>query len=309
MIKNQRRCSFLYLTVQPKLFAMLNVGLIGNTEILEPFVKKFRENKNINVIGKSSVGTSAQLDSFHFSIPEYNKVELIERSDVLIIDNTSLMPYKLLTDIVRKSKHVFTAGYLNMTIDECTQIVKLANESGSVIQVSNPYFFSPAIQWLNNHISSPVFIDILDFENTSSKENMLYPIILMLLDTTGISPKKVSAVTFNSSPNKSDFTNVRLEFGDASVVNLSFGSLESLEELKMRIYSKNNFITLNFTRNNYMCNNQPIDLTAYNQGSEVGSFVDAILGKSKHKSTFEDYLIAMYLSQKINKKIAQFFAG
>jgi hypothetical protein len=218
------------------------------------------------------------------------------------------MPFKLLTDIVRKSKHVFTAGYLNMTIDECTQIVKLANESGSVIQVSNPYYFSPAVQWLSNNISSPVFIDILDFANASSSENILYPIVLMLLDITGISPKKVSAVTFNSSPNKSDFTNVRLEFGDASVVNLSFGSLESLEELKMRIYSKNKFITLNFTRNIYMCNNQPIDLTSFASGSEIDSFVNTILGKNKRKSSFEDYLIAMYLSQKINKKIAQFFA-
>ena len=66
---------------------MLNVGLIGNTEILEPFVKRLRENKNINIIGKASVGTSSQLNSFHFSIPEFNKVELIERADVIIMDN------------------------------------------------------------------------------------------------------------------------------------------------------------------------------------------------------------------------------
>ncbi|MGE0019704.1 MAG: hypothetical protein AB7S72_08575 [Draconibacterium sp.] len=285
---------------------MLNVGIIGNTEVLEPFVKRLRENKNINVIGKSSVGTNAHLDSFHFSIPEYNKVELIERADVLLIDNASLMPFKLLSDIVRKSKHVFTAGYLNLTIDECSQIVKLANESGSVIQVSNPYFFTPAMQWLSNNISSPVFLDITDFTE-SNQENLLYPIILMLLDITGISPKKVGAVTFNSSPNKSDFTNVRLEYGDASVVNISYGSLESLEEFKVRIYSKNNFISLNFTRSNFVCNNQPIDLSVYENINETDYFVETIMNKARRKSTLEDYLIAMYLSQKINKKIAQFF--
>ena len=150
---------------------MLNIGLIGNTEILEPFVKRLRENLNINVIGKASVGTSAQLNSFHFSIPEFNRVELIERADVLIMDNSSLMPFKILTEIVKKSKHVFTAGYLNLTIDECAQIVKLANESGSIIQVSNPYFFTPAIQWLNNNISSPVYLDVLDF--TKSTNNIV----------------------------------------------------------------------------------------------------------------------------------------
>jgi hypothetical protein len=45
---------------------MLNIGLIGNTEILEPFVYRLKENKNINVIGKASVGNSPHLDSFHF---------------------------------------------------------------------------------------------------------------------------------------------------------------------------------------------------------------------------------------------------
>jgi len=287
---------------------MLNIGLIGNTEVLEPVVRKFMDNKVINVIGKSSVGTTSQLDSFHFSIPEYNKVELIERADVLVIDNSSLMPFKLLSDIIRKSKHVFIAGYLNLTIDECTQIVKLANESGSIIQVSNPYYFTPAIQWLKNVVSTPLFLDIVDFSEVNTHENLLYPIIMMLIDITGISPKKVGAVTFNSNPNKSDFTNVRLEYGDASVVNISFGSLEPLEEYKIRIYSKNHFISLNFTRNLFMCNNQPIDLSAYSGISEPDYFIDTLLGKNRMKSTLEDYLIAIYLSQKINKKIAQFFS-
>ena len=287
---------------------MLNVGLIGNTEILEPFVMRFKENKSINVIGKASVGATAQMNSFHFSIPEFNRVELIERADVIIMDNSSLMPFKILSEIVKKSKHVFLAGYLNLTIDECTQIVKLANESGSVVQVSNPFFFTPEIQWLNNNVSSPVYLDILDFTNINMHENLLYPIILMLIELTGISPKKVGAVTFNSNPNKSDFTNVRLEFGDASVVNISHGSMESLEEFKIRAYSRNQFINLNFTRDTSVCNNNPIDLSAYSNINEFDFFVDTIQNKVKKKSCIEDYLIAMNLVQKINKKITQFFA-
>ena len=291
-----------------KKHVMLNVGLIGNTEKLEPFVKKLRENKNANVIGKASVGTSSQLNSFHFSIPEFNKVELIERADLVIIDDSSLMPFKIISEVIKKSKHVFMAGYVNLTIDECAQIVKLANESGSLVQVSNPLFFSPAMQWINNNISSPVYLDILDFTNINNHDNLLYPIILMLIELTGISPKKVGAVTFSSNPNKSDFTNIRLEFGDASVVNISYGSLESLEEFKLRMYSRNQFINMNFTRGTFICNNKPIDLSAYENVSEIDYFIDSIQNKTKKKSCIEDYLIAMYLVQKINKKITQFFA-
>jgi hypothetical protein len=130
----------------------------------------------------------------------------------------------------------------------------------------------------------------------------------MLIELTGISPKKVGAVTFNSNPNKSDFTNVRLEFGDASVVNISYGSLESLEEFKIRVYSRNQFINMNFTRDTSICNNKPIDLSAYSETNEFDFFVNTIQNKSKKKSCIEDYLIAMNLVQKINKKITQFFA-
>ncbi len=287
---------------------MQSLGLIGNTETLEPFAKKIRKNKHVNVIGKASVGTSAQLNSFHFSIPEMNRVELIERSDVLLIDNSSPMPFKLLSEIIKKSKHIFVAEYLNITIDECSQLVKLSNESGSIIQVSNPYYFSPVVQWMNANVSLPTFLDILDFTGPGDKDEKLYPIVLMLIGLTGISPKKIGAVTFSSVPDKSDFTNVRLEFGDASVVNISFGNIESLEEFKIRAYSRDQFITLNFSRKTYNCNNKPIDLSEYLNVNEFDWFIDSVQNKSKKKSNAEDYLIAMHLVQKINKKIAQFFA-
>jgi hypothetical protein len=287
---------------------MLNVGLIGNTEILEPFVKRLRENKNINVIGKSSVGSSSKLDSFHFTIPEFNRIELIERADVIIIDNSSLMPFKVLSEIVKKSKHAFTAGYLNLSVDECSQLAKLANESGSVVQVSNPYFFTPQIQWLNNNLSSPVYIDIFDFIKPSGDDNFLYPLVLMLLEITGINPKKVSGATFKSNPTQSDFTNVRLEFGDASVVNINYGSLESLKEFKLDVYSRNKFIDINFTQNTFLNNNKSVDLSDFKSQNEFDYFIDTIHNKIRKKSCIEDYLTAMHLVQKINKKINQFFA-
>jgi hypothetical protein len=303
-------CADIYICIsyQIKEFHMLNIGLIGNTETLEPFVKRIKKNKNVNVIGKASVGSSNQLNSFHFSIPEMNRVELIERSDVLLIDNSTLSPFKMLSDIIKKSKHIFTVEYLNITIDECSQLVKLANESGSVVQISNPYYFSPVVQWMNSNVSMPVFLDIIDFASEGEREEKLFPIILMLVGLTGISPKKVGAVTFNSAPNKSDFTNVRLEFGDASVVNISFGNIESLEEFKIRGYAKNQFIAINFSRKIYNCNNTPIDLTDYMNVNEFDWFTDSIGKKNKKKSSIEDYLIALHLTQKINKKITQFFA-
>lgn len=284
---------------------MLNLGLIGNTETLEPFVKRMRKNPGINIVGKTSVGGSAQLNSFHFSIPEFNRIELIERADLFLIDDSSLLPFHSMCDIVKKSKHIFFAGYPDLTIEECSQLVKLANESGSVIQVSNPHYFHPAIQWMNNNIVTPSFLDVTFFTAEFNPKS-IFALLLMLMGITGLSPKKIGAVSFQSDHSDSNFNNVRLEFSDASVVNLNYGNLQPLSEFKIKSYAPGQFVTLSFTGKTYLCNNEAIDISAYPATSEFDTLTDTIAHKTHPISNIEDYLIVLNAVQKINKKIAQF---
>ena len=285
---------------------MLAIGLIGKTETLEPHVKRIRKNPNVNIIGKASVGTDDRLNSFHYTIPEINKIELIERADVIIIDNSSRFPFPLLCDIIKKSKHVFTAEYLSLTIDECSQLTKLANESGSVIQVTNPFYFSPAIQWLNQHLISPTYIDISYISAEGANDNALISLLLMLLGTTGISPKKIGAVNFRSQQTDSNFNNVRLEFNDASVVNLNYGNMPNVNKFKVRVYSPDQFVTLDFTNETCLNNNTPFTPDTVNAVDELDYFVNTILKKHKQQSSIEDYLTVLNAVQKANKKIARF---
>ncbi|MCD6354405.1 MAG: hypothetical protein J7L95_02545 [Prolixibacteraceae bacterium] len=284
---------------------MQNIGLIGKTEILKPYTKQILKNQNFNIVGKASVGSSDQLNSFHFSIPELNKIEVIERADIILIDNSNLHPFDLLCDIVKKSKHIFATQYLNLTVDECVQLLKLTDESKTVIQFVNPYFFTPAVHWLNSNLAKPTFLDISNFSPDMESKGLL-PMLLMFLGITGLSPKKISAVSFSSSQPESKFNNVRLEFGDASVVNLNYGDIDSLHEFKIRAYSPGQFVTLNFTNETYNFNNKPIDLSPFSEVNEFDSFIDSILNKAHTISGIEDYLAALQTLQKINVKIAQF---
>ena len=287
---------------------MLNIGIIGITEVLEPHVKRIQKNKNVNVIGKASVGTSEQLNGFHFSIPEFNRIELIERADVLLVDNSSLLPFNMLCDIVKKSKHIFATEYLKLTVDECKQLVKLANESGSVFQVSNSFYYTPAVQWLNNNISFPLYLDVSKFADNSNLHETLYPLFLMLEDITGISPKKVGVTAFESSQNEISFTNIRLEFGDASVVNLNYGNQFSLDKFIVKGYSKDKYISLDFNKKIYLYNNSKIDFSNYLSINEFDSFIKAIGDGTSKSSNIENFLAAIQLVNSIEKKIKQFTA-
>ena len=285
---------------------MLNIGIIGITEVLEPYVKRIQKNKNVNVIGKASVGTSAHLNGFHFSIPEFNRVELIERADVLLVDNSSLRPFDMLHDMVKKSKHIFATEYLNLAIDECAQLIKLSHESGSVIQVNNPFYYTSALQWLNDNVSSPMFLTLSKFIDNSNLEETLHPMLLMLSDITGIDPKKVGVTAFESDQNEMSFTNIRLEFGDASVVNLNYGNQFSLDKFSLKGYSKNKYFSFDFNKNIFLLNNSKIDFSNYSTVNEFDSFIESIQSKTQKSSNIESYLAAIQLVKLVEKKIEQF---
>jgi hypothetical protein len=289
-----------------KRITMLNIGIIGNTEVLEPHVKRIQKNKDVNVIGKASVGTSAQLNGFHFSIPELNRVELIERADILLVDNSSRLPFKLLFDMVRKSKHIFITQYLSLTPDECSQLVKLANESGSIIQVTNPFFYSYAIQWLNSNINSPIFLNISKYTVNLPLREALFQLLFMVAGVTGISPKKVSVSAFKSEKEEIDFANIRLDFSNASVVNINFGSNLTEDEFEIKGYAKTQNILFDFKNNTFIFNSNPINFPDKQPVNEFYLFVESIQNKNQNSSNIEDYLSATQLLEIVEKKFAQF---
>lgn len=284
---------------------MLNLGVIGRTNNLESRIKRIQKNKNVNVVGKTSVGTNAEVDSFHYSIPEYNKIELIERCDILLLDNSSLVGFDMICDIIKKSKHIFMAEYMDLNIDQCSTLVKFSKESGSVVQVKNPYFFKPEIQWLNKKLLRPTFLDISYFE-AETDEKQIFQLILMLLKLTGISANKVGAVSFKSKKSKSSFNHIRLEFNDASVVNINVGSLNKLNKFKIKAYSSEQFVKLNLLNQKSRLNDVSINMEKVKFETELDTFINTILNKMPVISGIEDYLILQGTLQKINKKLMRF---
>jgi hypothetical protein len=128
----------------------------------------------------------------------------------------------------------------------------------------------------------------------------------MLIGTTGISPKKIGAIAFHSKESDSEFNNVRLEFNDASVVNINYGRFDQLNEFKIKVFSPGQFVTLNFNNKTFQRHNNPIDLTPFSNTNEFDTFINTIISKTQTVCSIEDYLIVLHAVQKINKKLNQF---
>jgi hypothetical protein len=284
---------------------MLKIGLIGKTEILEPHVKLFQRNPDINIAGKASIGAGDSLHGFHYQIPEISRNELIELVDVIIIDSSSQYMFQLLCDIVKKSKHIFIVEYLDLTVDECLQLIKLSDESGSVIQVTSLLYFNPAVQWLSRHLTNHAYIDVSYISSETITDSTVISLLFMLLGVVGKSPKKVEAVAFNSQQADSDFTNVRLEYNDASVVTLNYGKMP-FSKFKIKVYANGMFVSLDLANETNLNNGIPFTADEFYAVNEPDCFIDTVMKKCKQRNSLDDYMAVLNVVQQINKRISRF---
>ncbi|MGC9353332.1 MAG: hypothetical protein ACP5D9_05815 [Mariniphaga sp.] len=283
---------------------MLNLGLIGDIQLLEPFTKKALELRKIHIAGKSSVGT--QPGNLRLSVPEFNRIELIERSDALLINRFSLLPFQLLCDMVKKSKHFFATSYPRLTVEECNHLSKLATEAKTVIQVTNPFYYFPAVLWLNANIKQPALIEVSFFKNEQPATDTLVQLLLMLKNAAGLNPRKAGAVSFHSAPADSEINNIQLEFGNGTLVTINYGKMSGHNEFKIKTWAGNQFTSFDLVKNHFTCNNSPLELSAYKKINETDNFLQSVSENKQSTTDIDDYSSVIQTIQKISSKFSHF---
>ena len=274
--------------------------------MLEPFTKRAQEHPQIHIAGKSSVGTQPLHGSSRISAPEFNRIELIERSDALFINRFSLLPFQLICDIVKKSKHFFAAGYPELTTDECSQVLKLKNEAQTIIQVVNPFYYLPAVQWLNENLRKPASVEVSFFNEDDLSTEILIKLLLMLKSITRDMPKKTGAVSFRSVPASSTYSSCQLEYSDGTLLKINSGNMSRKNEFTVKSYAGNQFVLIDVLGEKAACNNSTIDLAAYKKKTETEAFIQSIIQNRPPETGIEDYCSAVQTARTLMAKLEQF---
>jgi hypothetical protein len=284
---------------------MLNLGLIGDIRLMEPYIKRALEHPEIHITGKSSVGIHPQPDDFRLSVPEFNRIELIERSDALLINRFSLLSFEMVCSMAKKSKHFFATTHPAFTPEQCMHLDKLAREGKTVIQISNPFYYFPAIQWLNRNLRKPAFLSVSRFKNEMPDNDLLIRMLLMLKDITGAKAKKTGIISFQSQPADSIYHHLTLEFSNGLSVSIQYGKMEKPETFELKSYAQDQFATFDLISGTGFCNHQPVNLSDDSKGDETDAFIQAILHGKSCSCGIEDYAAVLQTAGIIRSKLEQ----
>jgi len=234
---------------------MLKVGVIGAGHLGKFHLNNWASMEGIELIGFCDTDdANAKLVGEKYRIPRFESAEkLMEAADALDIVAPTTSHFELCEMAIKKGKHVFVEKPLANTMDEARELVKLAKEANIKFQVGHVERFNPAFLALKDFSLQPMFIEVHRLAQFNPRGTDVSVILdLMIHDIDIILSLVKSNVNYISAngvavmSDTPDIANVRIEFDNGCVANLTSSRISMKKMRKMRLFQKDAYIGIDF---------------------------------------------------------------
>lgn len=239
----------------PYLWLMLKVGVFGVGHLGKFHLNNWREISDVEVAGFYDPDDShAEAVIKEFGYKRYKTVaKLIDASDAVDIVAPTSFHHELCKAAILKSKHVFVEKPLANTMDEAREILKLSKEANIKFQVGHVERFNPAFLALGNQVVEPLFIEVhrlAQFNPRGTDVSVILDLMIhdidIILSLVKSSVKSIAANGVNVMSDTPDIANVRIEFDNGCVANLTASRISMKKMRKMRLFQKDAYIGIDF---------------------------------------------------------------
>jgi predicted dehydrogenase len=234
---------------------MLKVGVLGVGHLGKFHLNNWKEIEGIELVGFFDPSdTNALLAAEKYGLPRFqHAAELIDRCDAVDIVAPTTQHFELCEMAIRRGKHVFVEKPLANTMDEARELVKLAKEANIRFQVGHVERFNPAFLALKGYQLQPMFIEVHRLAQFNPRGTDVSVILdLMIHDIDIILSLVQSNVNYISAngvavmSDTPDIANVRIEFDNGCVANLTSSRISMKKMRKMRLFQKDAYIGIDF---------------------------------------------------------------
>ena len=234
---------------------MLKVGVFGVGHLGKFHLNNWKEMDEIEIKGfYDPSDLNAEEVAKDYQIKRFNDPdELIDACDIIDIVTPTTSHYELCKKAILKSKHVFVEKPLAHTINEAKEIVKLVKEANTKFQVGHVERFNPALLAAREYDLAPMFIEVhrlSQFNPRGTDVSVILDLMIhdidIILSLVKSSVKNVFANGVNVLSDTPDIANVRMEFDNGCVANLTSSRISMKKMRKMRLFQKDSYIGINF---------------------------------------------------------------
>lgn len=234
---------------------MLKIGVFGVGHLGKFHLNNWKEISGIELVGfydpndqvAGEVIEKYQLHRFD------NADALIDACDAIDVVAPTNYHFDCCEKAIKKGRHIFVEKPLAHTMQEARLLVKLAEESGIKFQVGHVERFNPAFLALKNVALNPVFIEVhrlAQFKPRGTEVSVILDLMIhdidIILSIVKSDVKTISASGVAVLTETPDIANVRIEFHNGCVANLTSSRISMKQMRKMRVFQKDAYIGIDF---------------------------------------------------------------
>lgn len=234
---------------------MLKIGVVGVGHLGKFHLNNWLEINDIEVVGfvdPNDEAAAEVIEKYHIK-RFFNTDEFLHACDAIDIVAPTNFHYEWCEKAIKLGKHVFVEKPFAHTMDEARQLVKLAKESNIKLQVGHVERFNPAFLALQDVPLNPVFIEVhrlAQFNPRGTEVSVILDLMIhdidIILSIVKSDVKKISASGVAVMTETPDIANVRIEFDNGCVANLTSSRISMKKMRKMRIFQKDAYIGIDF---------------------------------------------------------------
>jgi predicted dehydrogenase len=321
---------------------MLKLGVFGVGHL-----GKFHLNNWKNIEGVEIVGFYDPSDKNAAEVEEkYGLKRFLQAEDLIhLVDAADVVApttyhHELCKLALRNGKHVFVEKPMADTMEQAKEILSLVKESKVKFQVGHVERFNPAFLALQGHQLNPMFIEVhrlAQFNPRGTEVSVILDLMIhdidIILHLVKSDVKNIYANGVAVMTDTPDIANVRIEFNNGCVANLTSSRISMKKMRKIRLFQKDAYIGIDFlekkteiiklkgegddalfhfdietpkgTKTLAINNPESKDINAIE--AELKAFRDAIVNDTRTPVNEIDGYMAMEVAHEILKKIVSNF--
>ncbi len=234
---------------------MLRIGVFGVGHLGKFHLNNWKEIPGTELVGfYDPDNDTAKNVSEKYQLPRFTDADaLMDACDALDIVAPTNFHFELCEKAIKKAKHIFVEKPLAQTMDEARQLVKLAEESGIKCQVGHVERFNPAFLAIKDMQLNPMFIEVhrlAQFNPRGTEVSVILDLMIhdidIILSIVKSDVKSISASGVGVITETPDIANVRIEFDNGCVANLTSSRISMKKMRKIRLFQKDSYIGIDF---------------------------------------------------------------
>jgi predicted dehydrogenase len=234
---------------------MLKIGVYGVGHLGKFHLNNWKEIPGVEIVGfYDPHDDTAKEVSEKYQLPRFLDPDaLMDAVDAIDVVAPTNYHFGWCEKAIKKGKHVFVEKPLANTMDEARQLVKLAEESGIKFQVGHVERFNPAFLAIKDLNLNPMFIEVhrlAQFNPRGTEVSVILDLMIhdidIILSIVKSDVKNISASGVGVITETPDIANVRIEFHNGCVANLTSSRISMKKMRKMRLFQKDAYIGIDF---------------------------------------------------------------